>query len=61
MLCSTTNYELHALSRIRKYRTLEKAKAMCNVFRNSQFNYASVIWMFYRKKDCLKNYLKIPI
>ena len=53
MLCSTANYELHALSRIRKSRALEKTKVLCNVFRNSQFNYVSVIWMFYRKKDYL--------
>ena len=54
MLCSTAYYELHALRRIRKYVTLEKAKLLYNIFTNSQFNYASVIWMFFRKKDYLK-------
>ena len=54
MLCSTGNYKLHALRRIKKYLTLEKAKLIYNAFINSQFNYASVIWMFCRKKDYLK-------
>ena len=45
---------LHVLSRIRKYLTLEKTKLLYNAFVNSQFNYASVIWMFCRKKDYLK-------
>ena len=43
MLCSTANYKLHALRRIKKYLTLEKAKLLYNAFINSQFNYASVI------------------
>ena len=50
MLCSTANYKLHALRRIRKYLTLEKTKLLYNAFINSRFNYASVIWMFCRKK-----------
>ena len=54
MLCSTSNYKTHALRRIRKYLTLEKTKLLCNAFINSRFNYASVIWMFGRKKDYLK-------
>ena len=49
MLCSTANYKLHALRRVRKYLTLEKAKLLCNAFINSQLNYASAIQMFYRK------------
>ena len=53
MLCSTANYKLHALRRIRKYLTLEKAKLPYNAFINSQFNYAYVICMFCRKKDHL--------
>ena len=53
-LCSTANYKLYALRRIRKYLTLEKAKLLYNAFINSQFNYASVIWIFCRKKDYLK-------
>ena len=54
MLCSTANYKLRALTMIRKYSTLEKTKLLYNAFINNQFNYASVIWMFYRKKDYLK-------
>ena len=54
MLSSTANYKLHVLRKIRKYLTLEKAKVLCNAFINSQYNYASVIWMFCRKKDYLK-------
>ena len=40
-LCRTANYKLHALRRIRKYLSLEKAKLLCNAFINSQFNYAA--------------------
>ena len=53
-LHSTANYKLHALRRIRKYQTLEKAKLLYNAFMNSQFNDVPVIWMFCRKKDYLK-------
>ena len=35
MLCSTANYKLHALRRIRKYLTLEKAKLLYIAFINS--------------------------
>ena len=54
MLCSTANYKLHALRRITKYLTPVKVRLLYNAFINSQFNYASVIWMFCRKKDYLK-------
>ena len=54
MLRRTANYKLHALRRIRKYLTVEKTKLLYNTFINSQFNYASVIWMFCLKKDYLK-------
>ena len=54
MLCSTANYKLHALRRIRKYLTPVKVRLLYNAFINSQFNYASVIWMFCPKKDYLK-------
>ena len=53
-LCRTPNYKPHALRRIRKYLSLEKAKLLCNAFINSQFNYASLVWMFCRKKRYLK-------
>ena len=54
MLCSTANYKLHVLTRIRKYLTVEKIKPLYNAFINSQFNHAPEIWMFCRKRDYLK-------
>ena len=53
-LCRNASYKLHALRRIRKYLTPEKAKLLYNAFISSQFNYASIIWMFCRKTDYLK-------
>ena len=53
-LCCNASYKLHALRRIRKYLTPDKAKVLYNAFINSQFRYASVISMFCRKKDYLK-------
>ena len=53
-LCRNASYKLHALRRIRKYLTPDKAKVLYNAFINSQFSYASIIWMFCRKKDYLK-------
>ena len=49
------SYKLHDLRRIRKYLTPDKAKVLYNAFMNSQFSYASIIWMFCRKMDYLKN------
>ena len=45
-LCRTVQYRLHALRRIRKYLTLNKAKLLVDAFVDSQFNYAPRIWMF---------------
>ena len=53
-LCCTAKDKLHALPRIRKYLSLEKAKLLCNAFINSQFNYVPLVWMFCRKKQYLK-------
>ena len=53
-LCRTANCKLHALQRIRKYLSLEKAKLLCNAFINSQFDYVPLVWMFCRKKQYLK-------
>ena len=36
--------KLHALRRIRKFLTIEKAKILGNAFIDSQFNYAPLIW-----------------
>ena len=48
-LCRTAQYKLHALTRIRKYLTLDKAILLGNTFISSQFNYAPLIRMFSRK------------
>ena len=53
-LCRTAQYKLHALRRIRKYLTLDKAKLLGNAFIDSQFNYAPLIWMFCHKATYLK-------
>ena len=39
-LYRTAQYKLHALGRIRKYLTLDKARLLGNYFIDSQFNYA---------------------
>ena len=48
-LCRKRQYKLHALRRIRKFLTIEKAKILGNAFIDSQFNYAPLLWMFCRK------------
>ena len=53
-LCRNAQYKLHALRRIRKYLSLEKAKMLGNGFIDSQFNYAPLIWMLCRKGLYLK-------
>ena len=53
-LCRNASYKFHALRRIRKYLTSDQAKVLHNAFINSQFSYASIIWMFCRKTDHLK-------
>ena len=53
-LCRNASYKLHALRRIRKYRTPDKANVLYNALINSQFSYASIIWMFCRKTDYLE-------
>ena len=42
------------MRRIRAYLTTVKTKLLYNAFINSQFNYASIIWMFCHKQDYLK-------
>ena len=48
-LCQKAQYKLHALRRIRKFLTIEKAKILGNAFIDSQLNYAPLLWMFCRK------------
>ena len=45
-LCRRASYKLHALCRIRKFLSIEKARLIANAFIDSQFNYAPLIWMF---------------
>ena len=45
-LCRKAQYKLHALRRIRKFLTTEKAKMLGNAFIDSPFNYAPLLWMF---------------
>ena len=54
ILCRRARFKLHALRRIRKYLTTDKAKLLYNAFINSQFSYSSIIWMFCHKQDYLK-------
>ena len=53
-LCRKAAYKLHALRRIRKHLTVEKAKLLANAFINSQFTYAPLIWMFAGKLSIAK-------
>ena len=53
-LCCTAQHKLHALRRIRKYLSLDKAKLLGNAFIDTQFNYAPLIWIFCRKATYLK-------
>ena len=48
-LCRKASYKLHALQRIRRYLSVDKAKLLANAYIDSQFNYAPLIWMFGRK------------
>ena len=53
-LYRTAQYKLHALRRIRKYLTLDKAKPLGNAYIDSQFNYAPLIWISYHNTTYLK-------
>ena len=53
-LVRKAQYELHALRRVRKFFTTEKAKILDNAFIDSQFNYTPLIWMVCRKTFCSK-------
>ena len=48
-LCRRASCKLDTVRRSRKYLTIQKAKLLANVFINSQFNYAPLIWMFANK------------
>ena len=48
-LCRKASYELHALQRMRRYLSVDKARLLANLFIGSQFSYAPLIWMFVGK------------
>ena len=54
-LCKKASFKLHALRRIRKFLTVEKARILANAFINSQF---PLIWMF-ASKTAINKILKI--
>ena len=63
--CRKASCKLHALRRIRSFLTVEKAKMLANAFINSQFNYASLVWMFAGKfsinKICKIHYRTLQV
>ena len=48
-LYRTASYKLHALKRIRRYLSVDKARSLANAYIDSQLNYAPLIWMFASK------------
>ena len=48
-LCQKAQYKLHAWRHIRTFLTIEKGKMLGNVFIDSHFNYAPLLWIFCRK------------
>ena len=57
-LCKIGSFKLYALHRILKILMVEKARILANIFINSQFNYAHLIWMF-ANKTAVNKILKI--
>ena len=53
-ICKKASFKLHALRRIRKFLTVEKARILANAFINSQFNYAPL-----HRKTTINKILKI--
>ena len=53
-----SSFKLHALRRIHRFLTVEKARILDNAFINGQFNYALSIWMF-ASKTAINKILKI--
>ena len=48
-LCRKASYKLHALQRIRRYLSVDKARLLTNAFIKRRFNYAPLIWIFAAK------------
>ena len=45
-LCRKASYKLHALQRIRRCLSVDKARLLPNAFIDSKFNHALLIWIF---------------
>ena len=58
-LVRKAQYKFHALQRIRKFLTIEKAKILCNAFIDSQFNYTPLICSV--RKHCILKLKKFVI
>ena len=56
-ICCSVSCKIHTLRRIQKDLVLFKARLLYSAFVNSQFSYASVIWMF-SSKTCYKKIQK---
>ena len=57
-LCKKAPYKLQALTSLRPYLAVNKTMLLANLFIDSQFNYAPLIWMFAGKKT-INNTCKI--
>ena len=53
-LCKKASFKRHALHRIHKFLTVEKARILADAFINSYFNYDPLIWMFASKLQLIK-------
>ena len=64
-LCRKASYKLHALQRIRRYLSVDKARMLANAFIDSQFNYVRLVWMFagktLRNRICKIHYGTIQV
>ena len=49
-LCKKASKKLHALSRIAKYKDINKRRMPMKAFLSSQFCYCPLIWMFHSRK-----------
>ena len=53
-ICKTASAKVKSLSRIRNVLVNKRAKLLYRFFILSQFNYCSIIWMFYSKTSLIK-------
>ena len=53
-LCKTARFKLHPFHTISTFLTLEQSKLLANLFVNTQFGCAPLIWMFRSKNSMLK-------